>query len=455
MEKWKTFDCSNRNKTDQLSFTIYNGIITVAPKGNILPTVIIPMDSTVTISRRNTLHISSNLKRIYLAMSEENLVEAMSLLAKCRHRIVPHPRIITDYKSGPMIDLLEYAYRLVEEDELYPEECLEHFDELCEVLKYIGKKKYATKQQKITYNEEKFQKRDKPSDPPPEFPEDDLMQYVIKANPFTEVRRLESIGKGGFGEVFKAQKKSDGSIIALKILKHSIKERYVKIGQEVARMSTWKHENMIEIEKCWLYEGKVYITMPLCEIGNIKNVVKDKKHAFTLCDVAYVIQCILKPLEYIHQQGFIHRDIKPANILMMCDGSIKLIDFGLVTRKCLNPHTRSGSKQYMAPEVVLQKVYNEKADIWSVGCVTQELAEGKSPYREDGIVKLLFRTVTTGAMGLRRIKYWDNTFVDFVEKCFVYDPNTRSSARELLEHPFIDWASSSYYYKKCHGMAEK
>ncbi|EKE40307.1 serine/threonine-protein kinase, putative [Entamoeba nuttalli P19] len=449
-EKIKTFNCTFRGKTDPLEFTIYNGIITISYKKSKIPCIVIPMDSTVTISRRNSLHITSTLRKVFLSLSLDDLNESISLLANCRHRIVPPPKIITDTQAGRLSELLSYAQQLVEEDGLYPEECLEHFDELCEVLKYIGKKKYATKQQKILVTE-KLIKKEK-DETTPEFKEDDLMQYVSQTNPFVEVRRLESIGKGGFGEVFRAQRKSDGTVLALKILKHTVKERYSKLGQEIARMALWKHEFLIQIDKCYLFDNRVYITMPYCNCGSIKQVVKDKSHVFTLCDVSYVIQCLLMALEYIHSQGFIHRDIKPANILMMDDGGVKLIDFGLVVRKSLNPHTRSGSKQYMAPEVVLQKVYDEKADIWSVGCVAQELAEGKSPYREDGIVKLLFRTVTNGAMGLRRIKYWDNIFVDFVEQCFIYNPEKRWSATQLLKHPFIEWAPTSYFYKKYHHI---
>ncbi|ELP94244.1 serine/threonine protein kinase, putative [Entamoeba invadens IP1] len=453
-QKIRVFDCTFRGRTDPLEFTIYNGVVTVSYKRCAIPCIIIPMDSTVTISRRNSLHITSNLKKVLLVLSPDDLQEAFKLLSNCRHRVVPPPRVVNDMNAGRLSELSSYAMQLVEEDELYPEECLEHFDELCEVLKYIGKKKYATRQQKVDYMNEKYQKKEKLDDPPKEYPEDDLMQYVTSSNPFLELRRLESVGKGGFGEVFKAQMKSDGRFVALKVLKHSISERYTKIGQEIARMATWKNEYLIGIEKCWLYENRVYIVMPMCNAGSVKTVVKNKDHVFALCDVAYVIGSVLNGLAYIHERGFIHRDIKPANILMNENGGVKLIDFGLVTRVESKPHTRSGSKQYMAPEVILQKEYDEKVDIWSIGCVTQELAEGKSPYREDGIVKLLFRTVTNGAMGLRRIKYWDNVFIDFVSQCFYYKPEQRLSAKELLAHPFIGWATTSYFYKKYHNLPQ-
>ena len=455
MQDWhdhiKTYDCKFRNRPETVQFDIYNGIVTVKYKDHNLPCIVIPMDSTVTISKRNTLHITSTLRKLFLQLSTEDMNEAIQLLANCRHRIVPPPKVVDDLTYGKLGDLVGYAQNLIEEDEMYGEECLAHYHELCEVLKYVGKKKYATKQQKIDWANEKFAKKEK-DEPAPEFPEDDLMQFVEQTNPYAEVRRLESLGKGGFGEVFKAQRKSDGKMVALKVLKHTIKERYAKLGAEIARMALWKHEFLIGIDKCYLFDNRVYITMPYCKSGSIKQVVKDKSHTFTLCDVAYVCQCVLMALEYIHAQGFIHRDIKPANILMMENGGIKLIDFGLVTRKVLKPKTRSGSKQYMAPELILQKVYDEKVDIWSLGCVTQELAEGKSPYREDGIVKLLYRTVTQGAMGLRRIKYWDNVFVDFVSECFVFEPEARPSASQLLQHPFIEWAQKSYFYKKYYKL---
>ena len=150
-------------------------------------------------------------------------------------------------------------------------------------------------------------------------------------------------------------------------------------------------------------------------------------------------------IPYIHETGFIHRDIKTANILINEKNIIKIIDFGLVVRKCSRPQNRAGSKSYMAPEVIKQIPYDEKIDIWSLACVAQELLEGQPPYKEHGVIKGMFRTAAFGAQYLRDETKTHPLFVDFLQQCFHYDPQNRPSCNELLKHRFFDLQKNSSF----------
>ena len=86
----------------------------------------------------------------------------------------------------------------------------------------------------------------------------------------------------------------------------------------------------------------------------------------------------------------------------------------------------------MAPEVIRQEPYGAKVDIWSVGCVAQELFEGQPPYRELGMMKGIFKTATVGACGLRQPTKALPEFVDFLGHCFAFSPDERFSAEQLL-----------------------
>ena len=111
------------------------------------------------------------------------------------------------------------------------------------------------------------------------------------------------------------------------------------------------------------------------------------------------------------------------------------------------PQSRAGSKQYMAPEVIKMIPYTNKVDIWSTGCVLQEIIEGKPPYREYSLLRSMFRTATIGEQGLRG--FHSDDFNGFCYHCFRFAPEERWSAETLLKHPYILKAASS---KLNHGV---
>ena len=181
-------------------------------------------------------------------------------------------------------------------------------------------------------------------------------------------------------------------------------------------------------------------------MGTLKSMLKTKER-FSEVDTSFLIRETLKALQYIHEYGFIHRDIKTANIMLNPNHAVKVIDFGLVVRASNNPYNRAGSKAYMAPEVK-QQPYDFKVDIWSVGCVAQELVEGNPPYKEIGLIKGTFKTATIGAMGLRYPTRVSKEFRDFISKCFIFDFKERPGCEELLKMPFFKQAESSPLFKQ-------
>ncbi|BFU20983.1 protein kinase, putative [Entamoeba histolytica HM-1:IMSS-B] len=447
----KMVSCKKHGKTfwARRSLNIYNGLIALYAVNGEIPLTILPFSDNVEITKHQRLILIFQcvIRRVYLRFeTEEECNEVETLCKKCQqyyHK--PQTMIVKDFFSGKLADLTPTCRELCNKNNLYPEECEKHFDTLCEILRSQTKKRYATVtekrqlQQKIEHPQAHIEKPKK--EPPPE--EDDLLRYCKTEDPHKYFTNLVSIGKGGFGEVFCAQRIEDGKPIALKMLKHSVDERYTKIGAEVARLSNWKHPNIVGFEGCWLYNNQVYIGMEYCSLGTLKTLLKNRMRPFQDADTAFLLLETLKALKYIHEEGFIHRDIKTANIMLKQNFEIKVIDFGLVVRINSKPSNRAGSKAYMAPEVIKQIPYNEKVDIWSIGCVAQELFEGSPPYRELGMFKGLFKTATVGAPGLRNPSKAPPELVDFLKKCFFFNPEERWSATQLLEHPFLKQADGS------------
>ena len=99
--------------------------------------------------------------------------------------------------------------------------------------------------------------------------------------------------------------------------------------------------------------------------------------------IKYILKQILEGLNFLHSNHIIHRDIKSDNILYNTSGDIKLADFGYaaqLTKQEDLRKTRCGTVCWMAPELIDKQPYNVKIDIWSLGIVALELAEGASPY---------------------------------------------------------------------------
>ena len=437
----KSFACKKRGKTfwNKRILDVYNGVLilydTVTKD---VPLTILPMADNVPMRKqpKNILEFTSIIRTVQIKFeSEAERDEAAKLCKTCKQATIrPYTTTIKDHFAGNLNDLIAVCRDLCIKNFLYPEECDQYFTVLCEILKSATKKRYATMTEKraMSAQPESSQPTTPHKHAAPADDGEELTSIAVKEDPRQLFMNFVSIGKGGFGEVFVVTRKEDNKQIALKILKHSATERYSKIGIEVSRLYQWNHPNIVGFEGCWIYDSKVYIGMEYCSLGTLKNLLQLKQR-FSEADTAFLVRETLRALSYIHNTGFIHRDIKTANIMLSPTHDVKVIDFGLVVRANSNPSNRAGSKAYMAPEVIKQIPYDQRVDIWSVGCVAQELVEGNPPYKEIGLVKGTFKTATIGAMGLRNPTKVSPEFVDFLNKCFVFDYKDRPTSDDLLK----------------------
>ena len=154
---------------------------------------------------------------------------------------------------------------------------------------------------------------------------------------------------------------------------------------------------------------------------------------------AYIMREIMLGLKLLHEKKQIHRDLKSDNILVGKDGQIKVADFGFaiqLTKEQKNRKSVVGTPAWMAPELIKKLMYNELVDVWSVGVIAVELAEGEPPFLRLPPLKAMYFISTKDAHRLNKMRFSAN-YCDFVEKCLEKTVNKRWSINQLLEHPFI------------------
>ncbi|KAM4726566.1 serine/threonine-protein kinase 10 isoform 2-T3 [Anableps anableps] len=154
---------------------------------------------------------------------------------------------------------------------------------------------------------------------------------------------------------------------------------------------------------------------------------------------------MLEALDYLHHMKIIHRDLKAGNVLLTLDGDIKLADFGVSAKNTKTLQRRDsfiGTPYWMAPEVVMCETmkdapYDYKADIWSLGITLIELAQIEPPHHELNPMRVLLKVAKSEPPTLDQPSKWSKDFNDFLKKALDKNPETRPSAAQLLEHPFV------------------
>ncbi|KAG0366366.1 Cyclin-dependent kinase 3, partial [Gamsiella multidivaricata] len=286
-------------------------------------------------------------------------------------------------------------------------------------------------------------------------------------------QKLEKIGEGTYGVVYRATEKATGRLVAMKKIRLENEDEGVPSTaiREISLLKELRHEHVVQLLDIIHDENRLYLVFEFVDLDLKKymdTLPMTSISGLPLDQVKEYLHQLIRGVEYCHARRILHRDLKPQNLLIDETRNLKLADFGLARAFGipLRPYTHEVvTLWYRAPEILMGcRHYSTAVDIWSIGCIFAEMVLKKPLFPGDSEIDELFRifrlrgTPTEDMWpGITSLKDWKPTFpqwhrqalekslptlcpegVDLLDQMIEYDPARRISAKRALMHPYFD-----------------
>ena len=193
---------------------------------------------------------------------------------------------------------------------------------------------------------------------------------------------LELIGVGGMADIYKAKDTAEDRTVAVKILKNEFaaSEDFLRrFRNESKAIALLSHKNIVKIYDVGFTDKIQYIVMEYIDGITLTEYI-ERQGVLKWRDAVHFTIQILRALQHAHDRGIVHRDVKSQNVMLLSDGTIKVMDFGIARFNRETDKTMSekaiGSVHYISPEQARGEVTDEKSDIYSVGVMLYEMLTG-------------------------------------------------------------------------------
>jgi hypothetical protein len=204
------------------------------------------------------------------------------------------------------------------------------------------------------------------------------------------------------------------------------RDRFLREARSAARLH---HPNIITIYELGEDGGVPFIAMEMLDGIDLASASR-KGRLPRIGDKLRVVGQLCRGLAHAHRQGVIHRDVKPSNVIVLDDGTVKVVDFGVARFDGGTVLTRSGevmgTPAYMAPEQFTDDALDHRVDVWAVGVILYELVAGRRPFEGTTVGSLVYRIVHTRPPELDRVGLeLPSGLVEIIERAMAKDPVAR------------------------------
>jgi len=281
--------------------------------------------------------------------------------------------------------------------------------------------------------------------------------------------KLEKIGEGTYGIVYKAKDKKTGELLALKKIRLEAEDEGIPSTaiREISLLKQLQHPNIVRLYDVVHTEKKLTLVFEFLDQDLKKYLDACGDNGLEPETVKSFLYQLLQGIAYCHQHRVLHRDLKPQNLLINMEGELKLADFGLA--RAFGIPVRNYTHEvvtlwYRAPDVLMgSRKYSTPVDIWSVGCIFAEMVNGRPLFpgtsEPDQLMKI-FKTLGTPnkkmwpgiaelpeykdnfpvyqAQPLKKVcRRLDNVGLELLSRMLQFDPAKRISAENAMKHPYF------------------
>jgi len=262
-----------------------------------------------------------------------------------------------------------------------------------------------------------------------------------------EYKTGKVLGQGSYAIVKEAIHVKTNKKYAVKVINKKLmrgKEFMILNEIEILKRVSRGHPNIVTLYDYFETPNNLYLVMDLCTGGELFDRIYNRGHYYE-ADAADIIRTVCSAVAYLHDKNIVHRDIKAENMLFLSteeNAPLLIADFGLskiIDNQINVLMTTCGTPGYMAPEVIRRTGHGKPVDMWSIGVLTYFLLCGYTPFdcqRMDEEVN----NILAGNYKFEPVQYWfavSDTARDFIRKLLVVNPNLRMTAKQALQHPWL------------------
>ncbi|KAJ1835864.1 Cyclin-dependent kinase catalytic subunit [Coemansia sp. RSA 2711] len=282
--------------------------------------------------------------------------------------------------------------------------------------------------------------------------------------------KLDKVGEGTYGVVYKARDLQDGKIVAMKKIRLEVDDEGVPSTaiREISLLKELQHENIVKLFDIVYNDAKLYLVFEFLDLDLKKYMDSVGPGGLSPAQVKSYMHQLVKGIAFCHSHRTLHRDLKPQNLLIDQSGMLKIADFGLgrAFGVPLRVYTHEVvTLWYRSPEILMgSRHYSIGMDMWSVGCIFAEMVQRKPLFPGDSEIDEIFKIFRI--LGTPTEEIWpdvtslpdykpsfpkwqgknltdllpglDADGIDLLKRMLTYDPAHRISAKQALAHPYFN-----------------